>query len=301
MLNEIERNCLEKYRAGEDSISQPSGTESQWIEFGLRFLLEAGVVTRLGREEVSKGAFELKPDGSPTTEIEIGIEVLLRDRLQMFAPETLIVGEESGGSFAASGLVAAIDPIDGTWGFISQTGTYATTLAVFRDGVQFLGMVSNPSTGEIGYHSELSGSRLLRMSMFGEPDVATGLPEGSLPNDPLLVNVHPNWKTMPIVKSLYGGWRDGEIQMVRSTGGSPAWALIEAARGQFTYLNIWAARPAQVFDLAAAVAVLRGAGGEILDLAGNPINERRHTGPFVAGVNPRARQKVVDMARRALA
>ncbi len=45
---------------------------------------------------------------------------------------------------------------------------------------------------------------------------------------------------------------------------------------------------------------MRGAGGEVTDLSGEPISEIDHAGPFVAGVDPDARARVADIARKAL-
>ena len=113
---------------------------------------------------------DLKSDGSPVTELDRKVEEMVRAALATFHPETAVVGEEGGGELPIEGLAVAIDPVDGTWAFISGTGTAATTLAVFRDGVPFLGVVANPSTGEIAYAESGGEARLIQMAIFGEPD-----------------------------------------------------------------------------------------------------------------------------------
>ena len=37
--------------------------------------------------------------------------------------------------------------------------------------------------------------------------------------------------------------------MLKLSGGSPAWSLLEAAKGRFVYVNLWTSRPADPFDL----------------------------------------------------
>ena len=47
---------------------------------------------------------------------------------------------------------------------------------------------------------------------------------------------------------------------------------MEAARGHFVYANLWSKRAAEAFDLAAAVLIVRQAGGDACDLDGEPID-----------------------------
>ena len=113
-----------------------------------------------------------------------------------------------------------------------------------------------------------------------------------------LVNVHPSRAAAPLVASLYAAWQGDSLRMVRSPGGSPSWALLEAAKGNFVYVNLWTKRPAEAFDLAAGVLLVEGAGGRVTDLDGESIDPVRHAGPFVAGVDAASRQKVIEIARQ---
>ena len=83
------------------------------------------------------------------------------------------------------------------------------------------------------------------MLLFGEPDEAYALRVPVSQDSPILVNVHPNRNAHSVVDTLYRAWERGDIAMVRSPGGSPAWALVEAARGHFVYANLWSKRAAQ--------------------------------------------------------
>ena len=88
--------------------------------------------------------------------------------------------------------------------------------------------------------------------------------------------------------------------MMKLTGGSPSWSLLEAAKGRFVYVNLWASKPSDPFDLAAGVLLVRGAGGEVSDLDGNPIDPAAHSGPFVAAIDEAERNNVTDLVRQAL-
>ena len=144
--------------------------------------------------------------------------MLLRSRLEGHAPDAQVVGEETGGELLSSGFAIAIDPVDGTWAFLTGTETYATALAMFRDGEAILGMIGNPTTGEIGYAAKGERTRSVTLSLFGEPDTATTLPAESADTEKLLVNVHPNQSADGLVSSLYSAWNDGLIRAVRSPG-----------------------------------------------------------------------------------
>jgi fructose-1,6-bisphosphatase/inositol monophosphatase family enzyme len=199
-----------------------------------------------------------------------------------------------------AGTAVAIDPIDGTRAFLAETETYGTTLAVIRDGEVVLGMVSNPTAGEIAYGVAGGASRLIRLSTFGEPDEASVLKRPATSERPLLVNIHPNRRGADLVAALYRAWERRDVAMVRSPGGSPAWALVESARGHFVYANLWSKRAAEAFDLAAAVLIVRQAGGDVYDLDGEPIDALRHRGPFVAGMDPKMIGRIAELMRGSL-
>ncbi len=48
------------------------------------------------------------------------------------------------------------------------------------------------------------------------------------------------------------------------------------------------------------MGLVRGAGGDVTDLAGKPIETTDHRGPFVAGIDREARRKVAAIVRKSL-
>jgi myo-inositol-1(or 4)-monophosphatase len=297
-LNQLEMASLEAFRSGQEAPSRRDSTTDAWIGLGIVQLLAAARRLRSARLALGEH-IELKEDGSPTIVLEQKVESRLAEALAEFAPNAAIVGEETGGVFPTEGIAVAIDPVDGTWAFVTGTETFTITLNVFRDAEPLAGLILNPTTGELGYAARQGGTRLLQLSLFGEPDAAVSLPIGPGDEDRILVNVHPSRLGAGLVGALYNAWHGNEVQMVRSPGGSPSWALLEAAKGSFVYVNLWAQRPAEPYDLAAGVLLVRGAGGEVTDLDGRPIDATRHAGPFVAGVDATSRAKVAEIARRA--
>ena len=83
-------------------------------------------------------------------------------------------------------------------------------------------------------------------------------------------------------------------------GGAPAAALLDAAKGSVVYVSLWSKGPAEPFDLAGGVLLVRGAVGDVLDADGKPIDPVAHAGPFIAGVHGDALQTVSELVRPAL-
>lgn len=65
-------------------------------------------------------------------------------------------------------------------------------------------------------------------------------------------------------------------------------------------MNLWSRRPAEAYDLAVGELIVRGAGGQLIDVAGKPIDALRHVGPFVAGLDPRAAAQVTSLLREGI-
>ena len=95
------------------------------------------------------GALDLrvdtKPDLTPVTDADRSAETVLRDALAKHRPDDPILGEEYGGTTVFSGRQWVIDPIDGTKNFVRGVPVWATLIALLRDGVPVVGVVSAPA------------------------------------------------------------------------------------------------------------------------------------------------------------
>ena len=261
------------------------GTEvEQLLHFGIWAIYRLGLRIRYQRIH----PFELNPgqkkDGSPFTEFEQQIEKQLRDWIKIRFPEASLVGEESGGSLTDPGITFVIDPVDGTWSFLTHTETCTTTISILIDGSPIIGLVLNPATGELGYGVRNQQSRLIQFPIGEGNLLACDLPIKSV-NDKILINLHSSKIINPLFDKLILAWKDGKIKLVRSMSGSPAWGILEASKGFITYINMWDSRSTELYDLIAAVRIIRGAGGNIVNALGNPISETDHTGLFIAGIH----------------
>lgn len=306
MLNDLERHCLGLPRLGRPRLGLPTGSvpandsvldspDFGWPGFLLSFALDAARQVRPLRFESLEGVVQFKADGSPVTSVEQDIERRLRLKVAAFAPDAQVVGEETGGRLPTVGEAVAVDPIDGTWALINRTENFSVTLALFRDGEPEFGVVLNPATGEAAYAARGGKTRVLQVPAFGEPAMGSDLPLQRVADDGLLVHLHPGPASRDLAAILMQAWRDREILLLRSVGGSPCLGLCDAAKGSFVYVNRWSDAPASPYDLAAGELILKGAGGVALDLDGNTVSLVRHAGPFVAAVDAAACARVVEI------
>jgi fructose-1,6-bisphosphatase/inositol monophosphatase family enzyme len=297
-LTSFEKAALSPF---EPSIerSPPFDETDRFLEFGLRWSLKASGQARLAQLQTNENGVEIKQDGSPATTLERSIELMAKEMLVEVDPNAVLVGEETGGVLPDDGYAVAVDPIDGTWAFLAGIHTYAVTLAVYLERRPLIGFVASPASGEIGY-SARGRSRLLKLGVFGEPSGGFDLPVYRDHGEAVLVNVHPGRHGAKTVDALYKAWSTSRIRMVRSTGGSPAWGLLDASKGRYVYANLWADTPSTAFDLAAGVLLVRKAGGEVVDLEGNPIEVLGHRGPFVAAIDDDSRNRIVEIVRESV-
>ena len=294
-LTPLERHCLDTFRRSGDCwpVDAQSTEDDAWVQFALAAVLHAVRIVRGLRIAPLSGEAAFKDDASPVTAQEHEIEWAIRSQLARFCPEAVFLGEESGGRIEASGISVAVDPVDGTWALLNRMSTCSVVVAAFRGTRPFLGVVANPATGEIGYAEGDRTSRLIQVDLIGERDCAAEMPLDRAKPDSVLVNVHPSREIGPVVERMMTAWQSDQVQMVRMEGGSPAAALLDAAKGASVYVNLWDKRPSEPFDLAAGVMLVRNAGGRVVDLSGMDINAASHAGPFVAGIDEEARRKVL--------
>jgi len=230
----------------------------------------------------------LKADGTPTIPQEVAVEEDIRDALRVLDSNAAFVGEETGGEMLKTGITVSVDPVDGTWAFLSGMASCATAITVFEDGAPLCAVIGNLSTGEICYASKGGGSRLIKLPLEGNGLRAYDLPISSA-NEKVLINVHPSRSAKSLMEAAYEAWQKSDIRLVTSISGSPSAAIMEAAKGHVAYMNVWSGRQAEPFDLAAGALIMSELGAPLVDQNGETISSTSHAGPFVAAVDKRAK------------
>jgi len=89
---------------------------------------------------------ETKPDMTPVTEADRGVERMMRDVLTERRPGDAVLGEEFGSS-GEGPRRWIVDPVDGTKNFVRNVPVWATLIALEDAGALTVGVVSAPALG----------------------------------------------------------------------------------------------------------------------------------------------------------
>jgi histidinol-phosphatase len=98
------------------------------------------------RFEAQDYTVQIKPDGSPVTDVDVAVENALRERLGRDRADHMITGEE-GGTLGSSSWRWYLDPIDGTQSFVTDDPKWMTLIALACDDRVMLGVVDVPVAG----------------------------------------------------------------------------------------------------------------------------------------------------------
>jgi histidinol-phosphatase len=207
-----------------------------------------------------------KPDRSLVTQADTAIEARLRERIAAAYPSHGIVGEEFGDDAGGAEVRWYIDPIDGTHNFVRGVPLFGTLLAVERDGIRQVGIMSAPALRERWYACRGGGAwahgswdespRRLAVSSVRAIADAQLLYGSSRP-------IEKSERTPGFGRLVDDVWRE------RGFGDFWGYALVAegAAEGMVEIgVNPW--------DLAAPQVVVEEAGGLLTDLDGDPRIDR---------------------------
>ena len=110
-------------------------------------------VSESGRRVSSAHGFQVSDKGSReniVTSADIENERFLRSRLTSLIPGSSFVGEEGDDApILEEGYTWIVDPIDGTMNFSRGIPEVGISVALFRDGEPYIGVVHNPFTGRM--------------------------------------------------------------------------------------------------------------------------------------------------------
>ena len=229
------------------------------LEFANRLADAAGSVIR----PLFRGDWEAetKDDNSAVTEADRGAEAVMRKMIEEERPDDGIIGEEYGRINEAAGRQWVLDPIDGTQSFIAGRPIFGTLIALMQDGWPVLGVIDQPIlkerwVGRVGEGTTFNGNAIKTRPCPAVEgmSLATTSPHCFDADEAdawlnLVVNAYPK-KPFPI----YGGdcynyaqLASGNIDCVMEAG-------------------------LKIYDYAALVPVVEGAGGVMSDWQGNPLD-----------------------------
>jgi histidinol phosphatase-like enzyme (inositol monophosphatase family) len=204
-------------------------------------------------------AVEQKADQSPVTLADRAAEKAMRAVLAERFPDHGLLGEEFGHERPDARFCWVLDPIDGTRAFITGRPLFGTLIALLDAGRPVFGLIDQPVTGErwIG----LAGERTRFSGPFGGR--AGCRPCASLGAAELSCTLLEMFGTEEAV-------RFSRLQSAcrRITWGGDCYSYGLLALGQ---IDVIAEASLKLWDWAALVPIVEGAGGRLTDWQGRTL------------------------------
>jgi len=202
-----------------------------------------------------------KADSSPVTLADREAEHAIRRVLAANFPDYGRLGEEEGLENPSSALRWVFDPIDGTRAFITGRPSFVTLIALLEDGKPILGLIDQPVTGE-----RWLGVKGRRTSFSGPFGGVPGTRHRAKLEDAELSS------TAPEIFEAENSPRFAKLAQAvkRVSWGGDGYAYGLLALGQ---IDVIAEATLKIWDWAALVPVIEGAGGSLTDWNGHHLRE----------------------------
>jgi histidinol phosphatase-like enzyme (inositol monophosphatase family) len=209
-----------------------------------------------------------KTDQSPVTIADREAETAMREILEKHVPEHGVFGEEHGAVRTDAEYVWVLDPIDGTKAFITGLPLFGTLIGLFHRGKPVLGIIDQPILEErwLGVEGE-------RSTLNGQPirvracrDVADAYMYSTSPG------MFPGAYAKPHEALTE------KVKLFRWGGDCYAYGLLAAG-----HVDLVVEASLKLYDYAALIPVITGAGGMITDWKGKPLDMNSDGSVIAAG------------------
>jgi len=203
---------------------------------------------------------ERKADRSFVTEADRAAEAAMRALIENHAPTDGIIGEEYGARNEGAGRQWVLDPIDGTTSFIAGRPIFGTLIALLQDGWPVLGVIDQPVAGERW------------VGRIGEGTTFNGKPVRTRPcrelADAVLGTTTPHQFEGGDVDAFMGVAKSVAERKIIYGGDCYNYGLVASG-----HVDLVVEAGLQLYDFAALVPVVEGAGGTMSDWQGNPLDQ----------------------------
>lgn len=224
-------------------------------------------------------AMEAKADLSPVTEADRAAEAAMRAVLGKMRPSDGVIGEEYGSDRPDAERVWVLDPIDGTRSFVAGRAIFGTLVALLEQGRPVLGLIDQPIAGErwigaAGMATTLNGATVTTRlcPALADAHLATTGPGYFTPE---------SWAAFERVRT---GARD-------TLWGGDCYNYGLLAAG---HIDLVIEDGLKLYDFAALVPVVEGAGGRIRDWRGQAL-DATSDGRVIAAGDSRLVDAIVRM------
>jgi myo-inositol-1(or 4)-monophosphatase len=257
----------------------------------LQKLLEIAVSAAQGAGEVIcshyNSAYEQwdKSPNNPVTTADLEADAYLRTRLTAATPEYGWLSEETADSpqRLANCCSWVVDPLDGTQEFIAGLDQFAVSVGFVVDGRPLLGVIHNPATRE-------TFTGIVGGGVTYQDEVAQPL---SLVNE-----LHEARVLASDNEVRQGLWDRYQPLLTLEQVGSAAYKLGRVGVGLAdAYISL---QPKHEWDVCAGVAIVLAAGGQVTNLAGEPLrfNQGKVVVEGLIAANPLLHAKLLNLLRR---
>lgn len=200
---------------------------------------------------------ETKADASPVTEADRAAEAAMRLVLNQERPQDGIIGEEYGIERPDAARIWVLDPIDGTRSFIAGRPIFGTLIALLEENLPILGIIDQPISGD-----RWIGAKGARTLLNGAPIYARpcrALEQAHLATTGPAYFSHDEKSRFDSVSAAAGDTLWG--------GDCHNYGLLAAG-----HLDLVIEAGLKLYDFAALVPVVEGAGGKMCDWQGAPLS-----------------------------
>lgn len=203
---------------------------------------------------------ETKPDLTPVTDADRGVERALRDELTRHRPDDSVLGEEYG-VIGTGSRQWILDPIDGTKNYVRGVPVWATLIALLEADVITVGVVSAPALGRRWWAARGTGA-YVRDPGTTTPRKLQASSVATIADASLSYSDEVGWAD----RGAAGGLRHLIDSTWRQRAYGDFWSHMMVAEG---VVDIAAEPELASYDLAALVPIVEEAGGRITAFDGS--------------------------------
>jgi inositol-phosphate phosphatase/L-galactose 1-phosphate phosphatase/histidinol-phosphatase len=209
-----------------------------------------------------------KTDQSPVTIADREAETAMREILDKHVPQHGVFGEEHGAVRTDAEYVWVLDPIDGTKAFITGLPLFGTLIGLFHRGKPVLGVIDQPILKErwLGVEGE-------RSTLNGQPIKVRACRDL---DQAYLYSTSPG-----MFPGAYAKPHEAlteKVKLFRWGGDCYAYGLLAAG-----HVDLVVEASLKLYDYAALIPVITGAGGTITDWKGKPLDMNSDGSVIAAG------------------
>jgi myo-inositol-1(or 4)-monophosphatase len=188
----------------------------------------------------------------PVTEGDKAGERIIRQMIEANYPDHGIIGEEYGVKDGRSGFTWVLDPVDGTRAFVIGFPSWATLIGLYYEGKPVIGVMNQPFVGELFYGNPdgawtnhrgvVSPIRCRQGIKLADAKIGTTAPE--------LYRTPDDQAGLQALRA--------KAKLTRYGGDAYYFSLVAAG-----HLDIAMDAGLQIYDIAALIPIIRGAGGAV--------------------------------------